>query len=133
MSEFFNGVVDMTQAIIDNPDLLQNKTFVRCWLSVITDFTNTADKYNGGNGSGYNLRRAGRRLEAIWATAHAIASGKRDPSEYRIDWILGDIKEIIHKVEWELEWNTKRIHPGKGFVDEDGVPWKYRTMGMSLE
>jgi len=128
MSNFFNGVIDMTQALVDDPSLLQNKTFVKCWLSVITDFTNTADKYNGGNDGCYNLRRAGKRLAAIWETACAIASGETD--KYRIDWMLADIKEISKKVEWELDFNTIRLHPGRGLVDQWGVDRKYRIFGV---
>lgn len=117
----------MVSQLIDDPSCLEQPCFREALAAVAVDFCRFARRFNAGNRSGYNLRQAGKRIDAIEVACAAIHEAPDHPKVAAIYWpmVLADIKRIGEVAWFEFEANTVLMGPDGTVTDQYGAKHTY--------
>lgn len=117
----------MLEAIHKDASLYDNKAYLDLLETAAVEFYNFVNRFNGGNTRGYNLRRVGKTLEAIFSTCNQIARGRKD-----VDWqmLLWDVRTITEIVKYEMEHNLLELDAEylRPTTDHMGIKRVYKQM-----
>ena len=123
----FGTLKMLVEQIIADKSCLKNELFLKCLSAAALDFFELAHKFNGGNESGWNIRREGKTIDAVQYICCCVP--EREGNQW--DGVLADIEYITEMVEFEFANNIIQLHPMAPSVTYRREEYKYKDMPRS--
>ena len=120
----------LVKMIIEDKAILADKTFLKVLSAVALDFFNFTNRFNGGNCRDYNLNRAGKTIQAIFATC----CKPREDIDW--EWMLNDIIAVNEAANFDFTHNMHMPNPefGLGYLkDNFDREYKYKRMKLNAK